>query len=273
MSNYTVPKNLRKVSEEFHGLPLRYVMVVAGTAIICLILVIMVLASSHKIIPLLMLFIVIAFFGKFMKNPNTLTRSWLAYNFLIRGLQGKNVIPKYAVSASFMKQIVPIVEFHDEGIIEFTENQWGLLMRTSPDRVSEDDLEHHINSVKLLVDSLHSDIMLKSYVVSNSTSNKPVEKTLLASMNGEGRTKSEKTHLFSLYESATEVKAPIISWKFYMFLGLGIHATLEDAKIAKQQFYLGIVNRMTNCGMHSVLIQNKNELAITYRKIISQVSI
>jgi len=58
-----------------------------------------------------------------------------------------------------------------------------------------------------------------------------------------------------------------------MFLGLGVHSTLEDAKIAKQQFYLGIVNRMTNAGMHSVLIQNKNELSNVYRQLISQVSI
>lgn len=265
-----MPKNLRKISEEYHGLPLRYVMVVAGTAIICLILVIMVLTLSHKIIPLLMLFIVVSFFFRFMKNPATLTRSWLAYNFLIRGLQGKNVIPKYAVNASFMKQIVPIVEFHDEGIIEFTGNQWGLLMQTSPDRVSEDDLEHHINSVKLLVDSLHSDIMLKSYVVSNSTLNKSVEKALLASMNDVGRTKSEKAHLFSLYESATEVKAPVISWKFYMFLGLGVHVNLEEAIIAKQQYFSGLIDRMTNANIHLVLIQNKTELSSVYRNLITQ---
>jgi len=270
LSNYTVPKNLRKLSEEWNGLPLRYVMVIAVTAIICLILIIMVLASNHKIIPLLLLFIVVTVFMKFMRSPKILSRSWLAYLYFIRELRGLNVIPKYVVSAEFLKSIVPIIEFHDEGLIEFTRNKYGLLMKINPDRIGEDEIEHHINSVKLLVDSLHGDLMLKSYVVSNSSSNNSLESSLLASMNAPERTKAEQEHLLSLYKSATEVKAPIISWKFYAFLSLGIYSTLEDAVIAKQQFFPGLINRMTNAGMHLVLIQNKTELSRVYRQLFSR---
>jgi hypothetical protein len=264
---------MRRIKEEYQGLPIKYVGVIAFFAIICLMLVISIFLLNNKIPSLIMLFLVIAFFLKFLRTPQIMTRSWLAYIFLIRGLRGQNVIPKYAVSAGFMKGIIPIVEFHQGGIIEFTGNKYGMLLKADPSRVSDDELDQHINKVRSLTDSLHGDLTLKSYVVSLQTSGRPVERALMNQLNEPGRTNEEQEHLYSLYQDAAGNKTPVIQWKFYMFLGFGKYSTLQEAEIAKGQYYPGITDRLNKAGMHVLPIQDRQELGAVYRKLISQVSI
>jgi hypothetical protein len=271
MTGQTVPKSMRRIKEEWQGLPIKYVAVIAGFAITCLILIIVMFASRNKIPSLLLLFLVIAFFTKFMRTPAILTRSWLSYQFLIRGFRGQNVIPKYAVSAGFMKSIIPIMEFHQGGIIEFSGKKYEMLLKADPARVSDDELEQHINQVRSLTDSLHGELLLKSYVVSLQTAGRPIERALMNQLNEPGRTKQEQEHLYSLYKEASDNTAPVIQWKFYIFLGFGKYSTLQEAEIAKGQYYPGITDRLNKAGMHIIPIQDRQELGATYRQLISQV--
>ena len=273
MSNNAVPKSLRRMQEEYQGLPIRYVMVLIVMAITCLILITALFSAKSKIPVLIILFLVIAFFTKFMRSPSMLTRSWLAYKFLIKSIGGRNIVAKYTVSAAFMKSIVPIVEFHEAGVIEFTGKKYGLLLKIDPDRVSDDELEKHINQVRSLTDSLHGELMIKSYVVSLPTTVRPVERGLIKLLNEPGRTKPERDHLYSIYNQTLENTAPVIQWKFYIFLGLGSYATLQEAYIAKQQYFPGIINKLTKAGMHIILIKSRQELGATYRQLISQVQL
>jgi hypothetical protein len=266
-----VPKSLRRINEEFQGLPIRYVAVIVVVALTCLILIITILSAKNKIIPLIILFVVLAFFFKFMRSTAILTRSWLAYKFLIRGLRGQNVVAKYTSTATFMTSIVPIVEFHDAGVIEFAGKKYGMMLKVDPDRVSDDEIETHINQVRSLIDSLHGELMLKSYVVSVPTTVRPVEKGIVKLLNEQGRTKQEQDHLYSLYNQALENTSPVIQWKFYIFLGLGKYDNLQDAYIAKQQYFPGLINKLTKAGMHIIPVRNKQELGQIYRSLISQV--
>ncbi len=268
-SGHTVPKSMRRVSEEWQGLPLRYVLILALFAIVSLILIIITFSSQNKIPPLILLFLVIAFFTKFIRTPAIMARSWLSYQFLIRGLRGQNVIPKYASTAGFMKCIIPIVEFHQGGIIEFSGNKYGMLLKADPARVSDDDLDRHINQVRNLTDSLHGDLMIKSYVVSLQTAGRPVERALLSSLNEPGRTNQEQAHIYSLYQEATKNTNPVIQWRFYIFLGFGKYSTIQDANIAKMQYYPGITDRLNKAGMHIIPITDRQELGATYRQLVS----
>jgi len=171
-----------------------------------------------------------------------------------------------------MKSIIPIVEFHQDGIIEFSGNKYGMLLKADPSRVSDDDLDRHINQVRSLTDSLHGDLMIKSYVISLQTAGRPVERALMRQLNESGRTKQEQEHLYSLYQDAAENTTPVIQWKFYIFLGFGKYPALREAIIAKGQYYSGITDRLNKAGMHIIPIQDRQELGAVYRKLISQVN-
>jgi hypothetical protein len=68
-----------------------------------------------------------------------------------------------------LQSVVTITVIHPNGMIEFTGRSFGLLLKTDPPRVSDDDLTRHINQVVYIVNSLHNDIILKTIAVPFST--------------------------------------------------------------------------------------------------------
>ncbi len=273
MTNYTtVPKSIRRVSEEWQGYPIRYIFLIIGLLGFSLVLIILTIAApKNKWILLVILFMIWYTFFRYLRTPTFMERSWLAYQYFIRSLRGQNLIAKYTIPAAFLEQIVPIKEFHSNGIIEFVGNRYGMLLRANPARISDDDLDQHIHKVRYLIDSLHGDLIMKTFVCSVPTGlYKPLEKNLVNIINESGKTKEQKTHLYSLYNEVHQNTKPVIQWRFYVFLGLGLYKTLKDAEIARQQYYPGFENRLNKAGMHVIPITGRRDLAMAYRQCISQ---
>src|SRR5450756_3028501 len=114
------------------------------------------LSERGQAIFLAILFFELAFFYKFLRSPKIMDRSVLMYKFLLRSIKGETVIAKFRLPDGFLERIIPIKAFHQDGIIEFMENKYGLLMRIEPSRISEDDIDMHIQKTRSLVDSLLS---------------------------------------------------------------------------------------------------------------------
>lgn len=270
-TGHTVPKSMTRVKEEFQGYPLKYIAAVSITAIFCLILSLALLGSSNKIPILLMLFGVIAFFFKFLRTNAVMNRSWLWYQYFLRSLRGQTIIPKYKVSAAFMQSVVPIKEFHPGGLIEFSGGKYGMILKADPSRISDDDLENHLNRVRALTDSLHGGLSLKSFVVSMSDSGRIAERGMLKLLNERGRSKAEQDHLYSLYSESVENRVPVIQWKFYLGLYFGRYTNLQEAEISKAQYFPGAVDRMNKAGMHVIPVTDPVELGRTFRELVAQV--
>ncbi len=277
MTSHTVPKTLKNVSMQYQGLPISYILVLIVTAAVALFLIMAAVTSKNNIISLVislvLLFIELCVFLKFMRSPSILKRTWLAYQFFMKNVQGKTVYPKFAMPAASLQPLIPIKEFYNNGLILFNQNHYGMLLKADPKRVSDDELDQHINQVRALTDSLHGELMIKSYVCSLQSSTRGIKNSLQGLLNEQGRTKEEKEHLYSLYQNSIENKAPIVEWQFYIFLGFGSYPTLQEAEIAAKQYYPGISERLNKTGMHIVPIINSNELGRTYRTLINQVKL
>ncbi len=270
MTSHTVPKSLRRINEQYQGLPIKYMGVLVTAAVTAMILIVLALSTRGTILFVVLLFFELIIFMKFMRSPDVLDRSWRAYQFMMRSLRGQTVFAKYVLPAPFMQTIIPIKEFYENGLILFSQNQYGMLLKCDPARISDDDLEQHISHVRALTDSLHGELMLKSYVCSLPTGS-GVKNCLLGLLNEQGRTKEEQEHLYSLYEKAIENKAPVVEWRFFIFIGFGKYSNLQEAEIAAKQYYPGITERLRKANMLVVPIVDRNELGRTYRQLITQV--
>src|SRR5659263_336477 len=184
MANNTVPKSITRIREEWNGLPVRYVILVISFVILSLILIASILLyDSGQAIFLAILFFELAFFYKFLRSPKVMDRSVLIYKYLFRSIKGETVIAKFKLPAGFLERIIPIKAFHQDGIIEFMENKYGLLMRIEPSRISEDDIDTHIQRTRALVDSLHGELLTKAFVCSIKESNyKPLARNVVLSL-------------------------------------------------------------------------------------------
>jgi hypothetical protein len=272
MANNTVPKSITRIREEWNGLPVRYVILVISFVVLSLILIASTMLSERaQAIFLALLFFELAFFYKFLRSPKIMDRSVLIYKYLLRSIKGETVIAKFRLPDGFMERIIPIRAFHHDGIIEFMENKYGLLMRIEPSRISEDDIDTHIQKTRSLVDSLHGELLTKAFVCSiQETNSKTLSRNIVNIINTQERTPEQKRHLYSLYHHAQENNNTVIQWQFYVFLGLGTYTTLDKAIIAKKQYFPGFSDKLQKLGILVMPLKKKEALASAYKKCITQ---
>jgi hypothetical protein len=272
MTNNTVPKSITRIREEWNGLPVRYVIIALCFVVLSLILIASILLShSGQGIFLAILFFELAFFYKFLRSPKVMDRSVLVYKFLLKSIKGETVIAKFRLPAGFLERIIPIRAFHQDGIIEFMENKYGLLMRIEPSRISEDDIDTHIQRTRSLVDSLHGELLTKAFVCSiQETNYKPLARNVVNIINTQERTPEQKKHLDSIYHHAQENNNTVIQWQFYVFLSIGTHPNIEKAIIAKKQYFPGFSEKLQKLGILVMPLKNREALASAYRKCITQ---
>lgn len=273
MANNTVPKSITRIREEWNGLPVRYVILTISFVVLSLILMASILLSdSGQGIFLGIFFFELAFFYKFLRSPKIMDRSVLMYKFLLRSIKGETVIAKFRLPDGFLERIIPIKAFHQDGIIEFMENKYGLLMRIEPSRISEDDIDMHIQKTRALVDSLHGELLTKAFVCSiQETNSRSLARNVVNIINTQERTPEQKKHLDSIYHHAQENNNTVIQWQFYVFLSIGTHPDLEKAIIAKKQYFPGFSDKLQKLGVLVMPLKNKDALASAYRKCITQV--
>jgi hypothetical protein len=272
MASNTVPKSITRIREEWNGLPVRYVILVLSFVVLSLILIAFILLSdSGQGIYLAILFFELAFFYKFLRSPKVMDRSVLIYKFLLKSIKGETIIAKFKLPAGFLERIIPIKAFHQDGIIEFMENKYGLLMRIEPSRISEDDIDTHIQKTRALVDSLHGELLTKAFVCSiQETNYKPLARNIVNIINTQERTPEQKKHLDSIYHHAQENNNTVIQWQFYVFISLGTYTTLDKAIIAKKQYFPGFSEKLQKLGVLVMPLKHKEALASAYRQCITQ---
>src|SRR5659263_654431 len=242
MANNTVPKSITRIREEWNGLPVRYVFIVTFFVILSLLMITSILLLDRgQWIFLAILFFELAFFFKFLRTPKV------------------------------MESIIPIRAIHQDGIIEFMKNKYGLLMQVEPSRICEDDIDTHIQKTRSLVDSLHGELLTKAFVCSmQETGYRPLARNVVNIINTQERTPEQKKHLDSLYHHAMENNNTVIQWKFYVFLGLGTYATLDKAIIAKKQYFPGFSEKLQKLGILVMPLKKKEALASAYKQCITQ---
>lgn len=269
MTSVTVPKSIRRINEEYMGYPIRYVFVVVGLLGISVVLFVIGLASS-KFLFLIIVSMWYVFFKR-LKTPTMVEKSWLELQYLIRGARGQNIIAKYSIPLPYLQSVVPLLDSDDHGIIKFVGDKYGLIVKVDPNRVSDDDIESHIQKMRQLIDSLHGELLMKVFVCSvSSGSYRPLEKSLISTLKDTTKTEHQKRHLYELYRESTESDKSVIQWNFYVFIGLGSYKSQYDAQIAKQQYYPGFESRLIKAGIRVIPVISRNEISRIYRQCICQ---
>jgi hypothetical protein len=272
MANNTVPKSITRINEEWNGFPIKYVLTVFTIAAVSLILVAVAFVSERgRWAFISVLFVTWVIFFKFLRTPAIMNRSWLVYQFLLKSMRGEHIIAKFTLPAAFLESLIPIRLFYNDGLIEFADQQYGLLARIEPSRISDDEVEDHIQRVRGIVDALHGSLLLKFYVTSVQRNGlRALEKNVINIINKETRTKEQTDHLYSIYHQAHDAHNNVIEWQFFLFLGLGVHKNIDEAQIAKKQYFPGLEARLNKIGVVVIPLKDKMDLASAYRKCITQ---
>ena len=269
----TVPKSITRMKEEFGGLSLKYIIIYFITVGISLALALSILLIPNMIIRailMVIIFIIIVIFALFMRSPSVMDRSWLMYLFTIKSIRGENIVSKFTLPAAFLEKIIPLKQIHEKGLIEFTNNQYGLLLNSEPSRISNDELDSHIRKVVTLINSLHDELLMKIIVYSiNKKGIKILGKNIIDVVNLNNKTKEQKKHLHSIYDKIQNNTDPTIQWGFYIFLYLGTHETLNKAIAAMNTYSPKFEEKLHTTGAKVIQLKDKGSIAMIYRQCIN----
>lgn len=225
---------LRTVKEEYKGMPWSWICTVAvyGFFTIFIPFMLAVLLNSIVVKAVMIIVCVVAFIGFFkkMRTPKILTNTTKELLYRIRVHRGEHIIPKHVVSLQFLKGLVPLKTPHPNGLIEFTNNRYGIMYRVFVPRQTGPDLDIFIALVtKNIVDRIHDGQVLKVFEMQRYTQDISIKNQVVEAMNDESKTPEQREHLNSIYQQLiANVEIPTERF-IYVFVALGRFSNLDDA--------------------------------------------
>jgi hypothetical protein len=189
---------------------------------------------------------------------------------MVQNMQGKHVINTFNITVAFLEKLVPIVAVHDNGIIEFKGNKYGLLMETSPMRISEEERELHEKRMEKVVNGIPVNTPFKTISCSRLESRKPILKYLLDVAEKSNGDIATDLHLAGLYNKIASDNSSVISWKYYAFIGLGEWKTLDEARIQYGAVVPGLLKNMKGAKLRPRIYQDENEISKAYRTMFNE---
>lgn len=271
------PKTITKIQEDEYldfTSPFTWVlMVFVGFALFIILQIGSIQNSIFQAVLTLILIIWLIIWLKYFSTSEKVEKQFLMCGFTWANIRGKHVINKFEISAQFLEKIVPIVEIHTGGIIEFKGKKWGILMETNPIRISDEERAAHEKKIEKVVNGIPANIHFKTIACSRLQPRKPVQQYLLEVSNNSNGKKAIDQHLAGLYTKVSEDATPVISWKYYAFQSLGEQPNLEAAKIQYGAVIPGLIKNMKAARLQPRIYENPNEIAAAYRTLFSEMVI
>jgi hypothetical protein len=234
------------------------------------------IATSVGILQLINAALLIAVIGIWLSYFATfekVDRQKLKLKFFVQKMQGKHVINKFDVPVSFLEKLVPIVDVHEDGIIEFTGNQYGVLMETYPVRISEEEREAHEKRLEKVINGIPANTHFKTIACSRLEPRKPILQYLLEIANKSNGDTAADLHLAGLYNKIAGDNCAVISWKYYAFLSIGEWKTLEEARIQYGAVMPGLLKNMKGAKLRPKIYEGENEISKVYRTMFNEMVI
>jgi len=231
------------------------------------------IARSEGLLQLAYAVLLLAIIGIWISAFSTfekVDKQKLRIKFAVQNMQGKHVINTFNITVAFLEKLVPIIAVHDNGVIEFKNNEYGLLMETSPMRISEEERKLHEKRIEKVVNGIPANTHFKTISCSRLEPRKPILKYLLDVAKKSNGDIATDLHLAGLYNKIAGDNSPVISWKYYAFISLGKWKTLDEARIQYGTVVPGLLKNMKGAKLRPRIYQDENEISKAYRTMLNE---
>ena len=212
--------------------------------------------------------------------------------FFVGDLTGKHVINTFSEQMKTLMKLVPIVAIHENGMLEFDSgqhglitkikvflkleqkryNEFGVLFETFPPRISDEFRDLHELKREKIVNGLPVNTLFESIACSVEEPKKPILEYLLSLQQSSGG-KARDQHLADMYLKVSQDEEPIISWRYFAFLSLGAHKTVEHAGIQFGAVVPGLLLNMKNAELRPVILQDQRNVINAYQIMLGEINL
>lgn len=270
-----IPKSYKQTNEKRFGRSYTWLIVASIYAVISGVMVLFIMFSGFflKLFFIAILIIMWLFFWKNLRNDELLEHAKLSYLFFLRLRRGDTAILKYNdASIPFIKTFLPIESIYPNGLIQYADNLYFLLLKYVPVRLSDDERGAFLKNTIALLNSLQDGITFKFHVVSHNSYNDTFEKQVLEAANDNNSTQTGKDHLYSLQKMVSKNNESNIEWDFYMMFGLGKYDTPIEAEISRQSLLTGLKDLLCVTETDIRVLESHDEITYSLYKCITQVA-
>ena len=176
-------------------------------------------------------------------------------------IYGRHPILKYKIPDNEFKKHFPINEIHDNGLIEFSDGHYGVMLKVDPPRSSSENT--FAETLEGVFNTLVYGDMLKIMATSRYEKTTAYIDNILETANKPETPRSHRKHLQSLYNSVVNTSTDKINWMFKAVLVFDAEDT-EDANIAVETRLPGLKTQFRAAGVYMYQMVNPLDIQIVY---------
>ena len=209
----------------------------------------------------------IVYFMFFCKE-STLYNSMSMIKYGIEFFRGNTRVDKYSCEAIDIKMKLPIEKVHENGMIEFTSKQYGVLLKQYLPHISEGGRAMFLIRNEDMANSLPEGIIYKSFRFSQIDTATPLLDQTREAINDPESTLSMKSHLYTTYDDLSENTGEII-WSGWGFIGVGKY---KDPKTAYNDSLVSvevIMKSLRDADIRCDRMTDEMEILLAYRQMLS----
>jgi hypothetical protein len=207
------------------------------------------------------------YFMFFFKEA-TLYNSIAMIKYGISYAMGDTKADKYTRTAEFIKKKLPIEAVHENGMIEFTKGEWGVLMTQILPHVPDSGRAGFIGRNEDIVNPLPIGIIYKSHRFSSIDTATPLVDQVREAINNPHTTSEMREHLYDSYEQLSETSGKVI-WSGWGFIGVGKYKNADAAYSGSKVSVEVIMKSLRDADIIPTRMTSEYEILMAYRQMLS----
>jgi hypothetical protein len=272
----SVPKSLNRHSSQLSSfMSARWGMwaVVFATALTACLL--FILLYSNTIIILFFALVALGLISVWFlcfRSTEKIDKTGLILKYLYRSTTGQTVLPKYDMPVEYIEKYFPIHHIHKGGVIEFSDDMYGCIMKMAPSRIDEDSMETHLASVQAALNSIPPGDILKTFAASRRNLKKPITDKILEAANQERTTAPQQQHLYSLHSDVSKSDTGTVNWDFWAILCFKADS-VDNAQVMAGVRLPGLKKAFRKAGAGLSVLTDPTDIGLSYYQMIRDVEV
>ena len=260
---YTGNKPLRKAKETVYaGISVKWFYIAGFWCLISVLLSLPLVATHNFILQCFIVALELMWWALFFMHFRTCEKydeSMLTIKYMIADYKGVHELCKFEMDVSQLQTYIPVKKIHANGLIEYTRGRFGVLIEYFPPTDPGDQMESHLLNIQALINRLAGDMQINFISSSRFGAQSPLLKKFERMINDPSTPQKNIKLIKSQYDKIKSGKVTP-DWAFYISLGLGSHATVEDAADRLNTELPGFMDGLSDAGILASQIISETEL-------------
>jgi hypothetical protein len=214
-------------------------------------------------------------------SPYRAYKNWVLFFFWIdKKILKRHSFYRFTTGMSLWERILgrklsilyPVTGIFPGGLVQFDDDQWAMYANLKGKRLNQEQKKLHRMNMKVVLNGMFDYQMMKFI----SSSKKNPRKGVIKYFNDLARrtmNKERAIHINALIQKLINDNRIVKLQRQYVMIGLGEHATLEGAIVARNSKVPAIINHLNRAKLNPQIIYSQKKVENLLREAVSETAV